>query len=57
MPFLTGHLLVASPHLLDPNFAKSVVLLVQHTKEGALGVVINRPIDKTVQPDFTSTQV
>jgi putative transcriptional regulator len=49
MSSLTGHLLVASSHLLDPNFAKSVVLLVQHTKEGALGLVINRPIDKTVQ--------
>jgi putative transcriptional regulator len=49
MAFLTGHLLVASSHLLDPNFAKSVVLLVQHTKDGALGLVINRPIDKTVQ--------
>jgi putative transcriptional regulator len=49
MASLTGHLLVASSHLLDPNFAKSVVFLVQHTKEGALGLVINRPIDKTVQ--------
>jgi putative transcriptional regulator len=49
MPFLTGQFLVASPHLLDPNFVKTVVLLVQHTKEGALGVVINRPIDKNVQ--------
>ena len=49
MPFLTGHLLVASPHLLDPNFVKTVVLLVQHNKDGALGLVINRPIDKNVQ--------
>ena len=49
MAFLTGHLLVASPHLLDPNFVKTVVLLVQHNKEGALGLVINRPIDKNVQ--------
>ena len=49
MPFLTGHLLVASPHLLDPNFVKAVVLLVQHNKDGALGLVVNRPIDKNVQ--------
>jgi putative transcriptional regulator len=49
MAFLTGHLLVASPHLLDPNFVKTVVLLVQHNKEGALGLVINRPVDKNVQ--------
>jgi putative transcriptional regulator len=51
MSFLTGHFLVASPHLLDPNFVKTVVLLVQHNKEGALGLVINRPIDKNLQ-DF-----
>jgi putative transcriptional regulator len=44
-----GHLLVASPHLLDPNFVKTVVLLVQHSDQGALGVVINRPISKTVK--------
>jgi putative transcriptional regulator len=49
MAFLTGQLLAASPHLLDPNFVKTVVLLVQHSQEGALGLVINRPIGKTVQ--------
>jgi putative transcriptional regulator len=49
MSSLTGQFLVASQHLLDPNFVKTVVLLVQHGKEGALGVVVNRPIDKTVQ--------
>ena len=46
---LRGHFLVASPHLLDPNFARAVVLLIQHNKEGALGVVLNRSIEKTVQ--------
>lgn len=49
MASLAGHLLVASQNLLDPNFAKSVVLLVQHTDEGALGLVVNRPISKSVQ--------
>jgi putative transcriptional regulator len=49
MASLAGHLLVASQNLLDPNFAKAVVLLVQHTGEGALGVVINHPISKSVQ--------
>ena len=34
---LRGHLLVASPSLLDPNFCQTVVLLVQHNDEGALG--------------------
>jgi len=49
MESLAGHLLVASPQLLDPNFAKTLVLLVQHDEEGAFGVIINRPIRKTVQ--------
>ncbi|NJK89183.1 MAG: YqgE/AlgH family protein [Myxococcales bacterium] len=35
--------LVAAPSLLDPNFAQSVVLLVDHRAEGSLGFVVNRP--------------
>ncbi len=46
---LAGHFLVASHYLLDPNFARAVVLMIQHTDEGAMGVVINRPADKTVR--------
>ncbi len=42
---LAGRLLVASPALLDPNFLRSVVLIVQHDDEGALGVTLNRPLD------------
>lgn len=40
---LRGRLLVAEPMLLDPNFVRTVVLLVEHTEEGAAGVVLNRP--------------
>ncbi|WP_059012438.1 YqgE/AlgH family protein [Streptomyces specialis] len=40
---LTGRLLVATPALSDPNFDRSVVLLLDHDREGALGVVLNRP--------------
>jgi len=46
---LTGHFLVASRYLRDPNFAQAVVLMIQHDEEGAVGVVINRPADKTVR--------
>src|SRR3954471_21051438 len=40
---LRGKLLLASPTLLDPNFARSVVLIAEHTEDGAMGLVLNRP--------------
>jgi putative transcriptional regulator len=49
MNTLKGHFLIASPRLADPNFAKTVVLLVHHNEEGAFGVVLNRLADSTVQ--------
>ena len=45
---LTGQLLLASPALADPNFARTVVLIGVHSEEGAMGVVLNRPSDVTV---------
>ena len=38
-----GSLLVATPLLNDPNFARSVVLILQHDEDGSLGVVLDRP--------------
>jgi putative transcriptional regulator len=40
---LRGQLLIASATLLDPNFRRTVVLIGEHTEEGAMGVVLNRP--------------
>ena len=40
---LRGRLLIASPALIDPNFARTVVLITEHGPEGAMGVVLNRP--------------
>jgi len=45
---LRGHLLIAGPRLLDPNFWRTVVLVGEHTEEGALGVVLNRSSETTV---------
>ena len=45
---LTGQLLVASPALRDPNFARTVVLIGAHSEEGAMGLVLNRPSTVTV---------
>ena len=44
----TGRLLVAEPLLGDPNFQRTVVLVIEHTAEGALGLVLNRPTDLSV---------
>lgn len=43
-----GSVLAASPDLKDPNFMHTVVLMCQHTVDGALGLVINRPSGLTV---------
>jgi putative transcriptional regulator len=45
---LAGQLLLASPSLLDPNFARTVVLIGVHNEEGAMGVVLNRPSTMSV---------
>jgi putative transcriptional regulator len=51
---LTGRLLVASPQLGDPNFDRTVILMLDHGPEGALGVVLNRPtglpVDEILEP-------
>jgi putative transcriptional regulator len=45
---LRGKLLIASPSLVDPNFARTVVLVTEHTEDGAMGVVLNRPSETAV---------
>jgi putative transcriptional regulator len=41
---LAGQLLVATPEMSDPRFRHTVILMVRHNKDGALGIVINRPV-------------
>lgn len=56
MAFLAGRLLVASPRLVDPNFVRTVVALLNHDQQGAMGLVINRPSDVPVAdhlPEWT----
>jgi len=53
---LKGRLLVATPVIADDNFERSVVLLLEHSEEGALGLVLNRPTQVAVHeplPDWT----
>jgi putative transcriptional regulator len=43
-----GTFLIASPRMLDPNFAKTVVLLTRYGPDGTMGVVVNRPTDVAI---------
>jgi putative transcriptional regulator len=49
MDSIRGQLLIAGPALLDPNFRRTVVLVVEHNDDGALGLVLNRPSDTSVR--------
>jgi len=42
---MTGHLLIAMPTMMDPNFHQTVTYICEHSDMGALGLVINRPLD------------
>ncbi len=44
--FLTGQLLIAMPAMEDPRFSQSVIYLCAHTPEGAMGLVLNRPLQR-----------
>jgi putative transcriptional regulator len=53
----TGTLLVASPELGDPNFARSVILVLRHDDEGTIGVLLNRPtnlVPATIFPELSA---
>ena len=55
-----GSLLVATPQLEDPNFRRSVILMIEHGQEGSLGVVLNRPSTdslETLLPTWLTSEV
>jgi putative transcriptional regulator len=47
--FLTGQLLIAMPAMADPRFSQSIIYMCAHTSEGAMGLIVNRPV---VKPTF-----
>jgi len=49
---LTNHFLIAMPNMADPNFSKTLTYVCEHNDQGALGIVVNRPIDMTVRGLF-----
>src|SRR5258708_19037884 len=49
---LTNHFLIAMPNMADPYFSKTLTYICEHNDQGALGIVVNRPIDMTLQALF-----
>lgn len=49
---LAHHFLIAMPAMADPNFARTLTYIAEHNEQGALGVIVNRPIDMTLAKLF-----
>jgi putative transcriptional regulator len=54
---LTNHFLIAMPNMADPHFARSLTYICEHNEQGALGVVVNRPIDLTLRALFEQIEI
>jgi len=54
---LTHHFLIAMPAMADPHFANSLTYVCEHNPEGALGIVINKPIDMTLSALFEQIEI
>ncbi|MEK9755254.1 MAG: YqgE/AlgH family protein, partial [Rhodospirillaceae bacterium] len=51
-PYLSGQLLVAMPGMTDPRFEKTVIYMCAHNADGAMGLVVNRPIESMTFPEM-----
>ena len=49
---LTHHFLIAMPNMADPHFSRTLTYICEHNDQGALGLVVNRPTDMTLQVLF-----
>ena len=56
MESLQGYLLIAAKSLRDPNFLRTVVLMIEHSDEGAMGLVLNRPSQLTMKQAWAKVQ-
>jgi len=54
---LTHHFLIAMPAMADPNFSRTLTYICEHNAEGALGVIVNRPIDMTLATLFERVEI
>lgn len=55
--YLTGHLLIAMPSMVDPNFIRTVTYICEHNDRGALGIIINRPLDMELGEVFEQLEL
>ncbi|HLW05156.1 MAG TPA: YqgE/AlgH family protein [Azoarcus sp.] len=49
---LTNHFLVAMPTMADPNFTRTLTYIAEHNDQGALGIIVNRPLELTLTTLF-----
>src|SRR5271168_4030876 len=54
---LTHHFLIAMPSMADPHFAHTLIYICEHNDQGALGVVVNKPIDMTLSALFEQINI
>ncbi len=54
---LTHHFLIAMPRMDDPNFARTLTYVAEHSERGALGIIINRPIDMDLADLFERVDI
>ncbi len=53
----SDHFLIAMPGMVDPNFAHTLTYVCEHSDEGALGIVVNKPIDMTLSALFDQIDI
>jgi putative transcriptional regulator len=54
---LTSHFLIAMPAMSDPNFSRTLTFVCEHNERGALGIVVNRPIDVALSALFRQVEI
>lgn len=54
---LTNHFLIAMPAMADPNFTRTLTYIAEHNEQGALGIIVNRPIDMTLGSLFERVEL
>lgn len=54
---LTDHFLIAMPNMVDPNFSRTLTYVCEHNDQGALGLVVNRPIDMTLSALLAQVEI